>query len=132
MRVLVDTQILLWLAWEEREKLSEKAVALLDDPNVELYFSIASLWETEIKAHLNKPDFDVDIEALEQGLFEVGFKMLPIKLQHLLALRHLPHIHRDPFDRLLLAQAEAEQLFFLSADRIMDKYQKPFVIAAYH
>lgn len=131
MKYLVDTQILLWLAWNEREKLSEQAINLLEEPHNELYFSLASLWEIEIKANLNKPGFEIDVVELEQGLIDVGFKMLPISLRHIVKLRELPPIHRDPFDRLLLAQAETEQLFFLSADRIMAQYQKHFVIPAH-
>lgn len=131
MKFLADTQILLWLAWDNKEKLSQQAIDLLSDPHNEFYFSIASLWEIQIKSNLNKPDFQIDIEELEQGLLDVGFKMLPISVKQILKLRNLPLIHRDPFDRILLAQSEAEQLLFLSADRMMTKYQKPFVISAY-
>ncbi|CAM2799312.1 isopropylmalate isomerase [Glaesserella parasuis] len=128
MKILVDSHILLWLAWDKKENLSPQAVELLDDPTSEIYFSLASLWEIAIKSSLGKPDFDIDVEALEQGLIQVGCRMLAIELPHILKQAQHPFIHRDPFDRLLMAQAEVENVFFMTADTMILKYQKPYII----
>lgn len=130
MKILLDSHILLWLAWDKKENLSPQAVELLDDPTSEIYFSLASLWEIAIKSSLGKPDFDIDVEALEQGLIQVGCRMLAIELPHILKQTKLPFIHRDPFDRLLIAQAEVENIFFMTADTMILKYQKPYIIDA--
>lgn len=128
MKILLDSHILLWLAWDKKENLSPQAVELLDDPTSEIYFSLASLWEIAIKSSLGKPDFDIDVEALEQGLIQVGCRMLAIELPHILKQAQYPFIHRDPFDRLLMAQAEVENVFFMTADTMILKYQKPYTI----
>ncbi|MDG6311709.1 type II toxin-antitoxin system VapC family toxin [Glaesserella parasuis] len=128
MKILVDSHILLWLAWDKKENLSPQAVELLDDPTSEIYFSLASLWKIAIKSSLGKPDFDIDVEALEQGLIQVGCRMLAIELPHILKQAQYPFIHRDPFDRLLMAQAEVENVFFMTADTMILKYQKPYII----
>ena len=128
MKILLDSHILLWLAWDKKENLSPQAVELIDDPTSEIYFSLASLWEIAIKSSLGKPDFDIDVEALEQGLIQVGCRMLAIELPHILKQTKLSSIHRDPFDRLLIAQAEVENIFFMTADTMILKYQKPYII----
>ncbi|MWQ14035.1 PIN domain-containing protein [Glaesserella parasuis] len=128
MKILVDSHILLWLAWDKKENLSPQAVELLDDPTSEIYFSLASLWEIAIKSSLGKPDFDIDVEALEKGLIQVGCRMLAIELPHILKQAQYPFINRDPFDRLLMAQAEVENVFFMTADTMILKYQKPYII----
>lgn len=128
MKILLDSHILLWLAWDKKENLSPQVVELLDDPTSEIYFSLASLWEIAIKSSLDKPDFDIDVEALEQGLIQVGCRMLAIELPHILKQAQYPFIHRDPFDRLLMAQAEVENVFFMTADTMILKYQKPYTI----
>lgn len=130
MKILLDSHILLWLAWDKKENLSPQAVELLDDPTSEIYFSLASLWEIAIKSSLGKPDFGIDVEALEQGLIQVGCRMLAIELPHILKQAQYPFIHRDPFDRLLMAQAEVENVFFMTADTMILKYQKPYIIDA--
>ncbi|ACL32029.1 type II toxin-antitoxin system VapC family toxin [Glaesserella parasuis] len=128
MKILLDSHILLWLAWDKKENLSPQVVELLDDPTSEIYFSLASLWEIAIKSSLGKPDFDIDVEALAQGLIQVGCRMLAIELPHILKQAQYPFIHRDPFDRLLMAQAEVENVFFMTADTMILKYQKPYII----
>lgn len=128
MKILLDTHILLWMAWDKRERFSAQALALLEDPNNELYFSLASLWEISIKSALGKPDFDVDVSELEKGLITAGFRTLPITLAHILKQAELPLIHRDPFDRMLIAQAEIENYLFLTADSLIMQYHKPFAM----
>lgn len=128
MKLLLDTHILLWVAWDKRDKLSSQAITLLEDPTNELYFSLASLWELAIKSSLGKPDFEIDVEEFEEGLITAGFRTLPIALPHILKQTTLPLIHRDPFDRMLLAQAEVENYLFLTADNLILQYHKPFVM----
>ncbi|MFT8690964.1 type II toxin-antitoxin system VapC family toxin, partial [Acetobacter orientalis] len=104
MRLLLDTHLLLWAAGEP-DKLSARARTLMEDPGNDLVFSAASLWEITIKTGLGRADFQVDPHLLRRGLIENGYEELPITSQHALAVRHLPDVHRDPFDRILVAQA---------------------------
>ncbi|MCP2040772.1 PIN domain nuclease of toxin-antitoxin system [Neisseria sp. HSC-16F19] len=130
MKILMDTHVLLWLAFDEKHKLSPLSVALLDDFANELYFSLVSLWEIAIKSGLGKSDFAVDAALLHKGLLSVGCRELPIQLPHITQSAALPMLHKDPFDRLLLAQAQVENLHFLSADARIHEYGLPFIIKA--
>ena len=119
--LLVDTHLLLWWA-AMPEQLPEAARNRLESTDQPLVFSVASLWEVAIKASLAREGFQVDPTALRLGLLQESFRELPIQADHVLAVRHLPWIHRDPFDRLLVAQAQSEGLRLLSADRILLGY----------
>ena len=130
MKILLDSHILIWLAFDDRTQLSPQAIDLLEDFNNELYFSVASLWEISIKSSLGKPNFQLDVEQLEQGLLSIYCRELPIELTHIVKSSSYPFLHKDPFDRLLMAQAECENFYFLTADRAIIGYQKPFVINA--
>ena len=98
---------------------------MLEDPDHTPIFSVASLWELVIKAALHRPDFNVQPGLLRRALLEAGWLELPIKAQHVLAVADLPHLHRDPFDRLLLAQANAESLLLITADQQLAQYPGP-------
>lgn len=124
MNLLLDTHILLWAAGEPH-KLPAKAVELLDTPANPLYFSAASIWEVVIKNGLSRPDFHVDPHLLRRGLLDNGYLELPISSQHTLAVCHLPDIHKDPFDRILVAQAESEGFLLLTSDEMVAKYPGP-------
>ena len=87
-----------------------------------LVCSVVSLWEVAIKAFLGRSDFQVNPLALRMGLLQEGFRELTIQVEHVLAVQHLPWIHRDPFDRLLVAQAAQERLGLLTADRTLVGY----------
>lgn len=87
-----------------------------------IWFSVVSIWEMAIKASLGREDFQVNPPALRLGLLEQGFRELPIQVNHVLAVQHLPRIHRDPFDRLLVTQAAQERLSLLTADRTLLSY----------
>lgn len=87
-----------------------------------MHYSVVSVWEVAIKSSLGRPDFQIDANALRQGLQREGFRELPIAAEHVLAAQHLPWIHRDPFDRLLVVTARQEQLELLSADRTLCGY----------
>jgi len=119
MKLLLDTSILLWLAADLLPQSAE--VHVLDESN-ELYFSPASIWEIVIKRGLNRPDFEVDPSLLCSGLIDNGYEQLPITSRHVLLTGDLPPLHKDPFDRLLLAQSAAEGMTLLTSDCIMAKY----------
>lgn len=124
MKWLLDTHLLLWAAGRP-EHLSTEARALLEAPESELLFSAANLWEITIKRALGRDDFQVDGRVLRRGLLDNGYLELPITSQHALAVELLPPIHKDPFDRLLLAQASVEGIVLLTADPILARYPGP-------
>lgn len=118
---LLDTQLLLWLAIAP-ERLPATLRADLSDRRLPLLFSVVSLWEVAIKTSLGKPGFLVDAAELRHGLKQQGLQELGIEPEHCLLVRHLPWIHRDPFDRLLVAQAIHHNLNLLTADRALRGY----------
>ena len=124
MNLLLDTHILLWAA-AEPDKLSPEAATLISNESNRLYFSAASLWEVVIKNGLGRPDFHVDPHLLRRGLVDNGYSELPITSQHALAVSHLPDIHKDPFDRILVAQAETEGFLLLTSDELVARYPGP-------
>ena len=121
MKLLLDTHVLLWAAGAP-EQLSAPARALLADAANDLLFSAASVWEITIKRSLGRADFRVDPRLLRRGLLDNGYAELPVTSAHALAVEHLPGLHRDPFDRLLIAQAQAEGLLLVTADDQVAQY----------
>jgi PIN domain nuclease of toxin-antitoxin system len=121
MRLLVDTHLLLWAAARSR-RLPKEARLLLEDPANEILFSAASLWEIVIKAALRQPDFTVDVALLRPALAEMGFAELPVSGAHAERLATLPPIHKDPFDRMLVAQGLVEPLVLLTNDGVLAAY----------
>ena len=124
MSVLLDTHILLWAAGQPH-RLPSVARVLLEDPESEPMFSAASLWEIAIKHGLCRPDFTVDPRLLRRGLLENGYTELPVTGAHAVAVDLLPAIHTDPFDRMLVAQAQIEGLTLLTADPVVGRYPGP-------
>lgn len=124
MKLLLDTHLLLWAAGEP-DKLSARAKALMEDQHNVLLFSAASLWEITIKAGLGRADFQIDPHLLRRGLIENGYQELPITSQHALMVGQLPDVHRDPFDRILVAQATVEGLLLLTHDPLVQAYPGP-------
>jgi PIN domain nuclease of toxin-antitoxin system len=122
VKLLLDTHLLIWAA-DGIERLPLGALALMADPENELLFSVASLWEIAIKSGLNRPDFKVDARMLRRGLIDNGYGELPILSAHVVAIDALPLIHKDPFDRLLIAQANVEGVTLLTDDAIVAQYQ---------
>lgn len=98
---------------------------MIAEPRNTLWFSAASLWEITIKRTLGRPDFRVDPHLLRRALLDHGYGELPITGQHALATAHLPPIHEDPFDRLLVAQAEVEGALLLTTDATVARYPGP-------
>jgi len=124
VKLLLDTHLLLWAA-EGIERLPARARTLMKAPENELYFSVASLWEIAIKSSRGRPDFEVDARLLRRGLIDNGYKELAIFSEHAVAVDALPLIHRDPFDRMLVAQAIAEGMMLLTSDATVAKYPAP-------
>ncbi|MDP4029541.1 MAG: type II toxin-antitoxin system VapC family toxin [Gallionella sp.] len=121
MILLLDTHLLLWAAGEP-QRLSAKARALLLDPSNQLVFSSASLWEISIKNGLERSDFNVDLRRLWRMLLVNGYRELPVTSEHTIEVNDLPPLHKDPFDRILVAQARVEGWTLLTADKAVAKY----------
>ncbi|MES2297391.1 MAG: type II toxin-antitoxin system VapC family toxin [Pseudomonadota bacterium] len=124
MKLLLDTHLLLWAAGQPG-KLPVLARALLDDMANELLFSAASLWEVVIKRRLGRTGFRVDPHLLRRGLLDNGYRELAITSEHAIAVDGLAPLHKDPFDRILIAQAIVERITLLSADPLVAQYHAP-------
>jgi PIN domain nuclease of toxin-antitoxin system len=124
MKLLLDTDVLLWAAGEPA-RLPASARRLLNDSGNELLFSAASLWEIAIKQNLGRKDFRVDARLLRRGLFDHGYQELPILSSHVVEVESLPAVHKDPFDRLLVAQATLEGILLLTLDSTVARYPGP-------
>jgi PIN domain nuclease of toxin-antitoxin system len=124
MRLLLDTHLLLWAAVEPG-RLSSAARKLMKDVGNELTFSAASFWEIAIKRSLGRSDFRVDPRLLRRGLLDNGYSELLIGSDHALAIDGLPRLHKDPFDRILIAQAMVEGITLLTADPLVAQYSGP-------
>jgi len=124
VRLLLDTHLVLWAAL--RVKMLPAGVAdILNDPANQLLFSVVSVWEVAIRFALRRADFTTDPVVLRQELLNNGYTELPITGPHAIAVAGLPPVHRDPFDRLLLAQALVEGLVPLTADPLLGRYPGP-------
>ena len=121
MILLVDTHLLLWAA-AQPQKLSKTARQVLEDPDAQLWFSAASLWEVAIKRGLRREDFRVEPRRLRRGLIDNGWRELAVSSEHTIAALTLPPIHKDPFDRMLLAQAQVEGLTLVTSDKVVARY----------
>ena len=127
MNLLLDTHVLLRAA--RGSDLSAGLRQLLEDQANRLVFSAASIWEIAIKSGLGRPDFDVPSGVFRRGLLEAGYQELPVTGVHAAALQGLPALHRDPFDRILVAQAMVESLTLVTADRTILTYPGPILAA---
>jgi len=122
VKYLIDTHVFLWMA-SEPGNLSVTAKQIIQQANNELYVSICSLWEMQIKHQLGKLELDLPLSELWQKQRDISsLQLLQVEETHVWALDKLPHHHKDPFDRLLIAQAVCENIPFMSADVIMDQY----------
>lgn len=127
MKLLLDTHLLIWAA-DDIKRVSPDARVLMADTENELLFSVVSIWEVAIKCGLNRPDFQVDARKLRRGLIDNGYIELPILGEHAVAIDGLPSIHKDPFDRMLIAQAMVEGVTLISNDATVARY--PGVVRA--
>jgi len=123
MRLLLDTHILLW-ALDEPTRLDQATRDALEDPTNEVLFSAASIWEIAIKVRLGRADFPVRPEAIADSARATGFTELPVRAATAALVADLPLHHRDPFDRLLVAQAIAEPARLYTADAILAPYSE--------
>jgi PIN domain nuclease of toxin-antitoxin system len=121
MKFLLETHLLLWIAGDTK-RLSAKARKLITEPTSELFFSAASLWEIAIKRGLGRDDFKVDARLLRRGLLDNGYREIPIGSEHAVAIDSLPPIHKNPFDRMLIAQAMVEGITLLTSDAVVAQY----------
>ncbi len=121
MKLLLDTHILLWAA-EGSNQLSSKGKSLIENPDNQLYFSSASLWEIAIKNKLGRADFKVDLAVLRRSLLDNGFEEIAINSAHAINVEALPDIHKDPFDRMLLSQTLLEGVTLVTADNLVAQY----------
>ena len=122
MNVLIDTHVFIWWTTEPR-RLSAMVSGLLTDPSTTVLLSFASIWEMQIKLTLGKLRFETALsELVDDEINRNRFELLPIKLSHIYAVDSLPLHHRDPFDRLLIAQSKIEDIQILSIDEVFDDY----------
>ena len=121
MILLLDTHILLWAAYTPG-RLPEDITRMMDDPQNQPLFSAASIWEIAIKSGLGRDDFEVDAKTFRRALLENGYGELAITGTHAGAVSDLQPIHRDPFDRILVAQAKTEGITLLTADITVARY----------
>ncbi len=124
MKLLLDTPLLVWAA-ADSFRLSAQVRVLLDDERNEPVFSVASIWEIAIKSGLKRQDFEIDARLLRRELLDNGFEELLITSEHVIATAALPSIHKDPFDRLLVAQSIVEGITLLTADPLVGQYPAP-------
>jgi PIN domain nuclease of toxin-antitoxin system len=124
LKLLLDTHVLLWVIAESR-RLSAAARSFIGDPDHELVFSAVSLWEIAIKTGRGRNDFRVDPGLLRRSLFDNGYAELPMTGAHAAALTVLPAVHKDPFDRMLVAQATVEGLTLVTSDPAVASYPGP-------
>jgi PIN domain nuclease of toxin-antitoxin system len=122
--ILIDTHVLLWAA-AGHDRIPANLLKRLLDEKVQPMFSSASIWEVVIKNALGREDFKVDPTLLRRGLLENGYQELPISSVHALAVGKLPNLHRDPFDRILVAQANEEGFELLTVDQTLAAYPGP-------
>lgn len=121
MRLLLDTHLLLWTAGKSH-MLSKEAVELIAAPDNEIAYSVVGLWEIVIKNRLGRRDFSVDLPLLRRRLLDNGYRELSVVGEHAIALEALPLHHRDPFDRILIAQAMVEGMTLLTVDAALASY----------
>lgn len=124
MRLLLDTQVVIWLI-EGEPRLPAYARGVIEDPTSDITLSVASLWEIAIKFGRRRPDFRHAPGVIRAAAQRAGWKELPIRAEHVIDVANLPAIHGDPFDRLLVAQARVEGLVLLSADATLLGYGDP-------
>ena len=123
MRFLLDTHLILWAA-SSPQRLSSTARTILYDPESDLLFSPVSLWEVAIKRNLRRNDFQVDPLLLFRGLVASGYRELPVRSEHAIAAGDLPPLHKDPFDRMLVAQSLVDGVTLLTSDPVVARYSE--------
>jgi PIN domain nuclease of toxin-antitoxin system len=121
VKYLLDTHALIWF-FNGDEQLSKKAALAIADPNAQKYASIASVWELAIKTNLGKMSFEKGAKGFLDLVYRNNFKLVGIESRHVFELEKLPHIHKDPFDRILIATAVCDNMQFITRDELIQKY----------
>ncbi len=121
MKFLLDTHLLLWAAGQP-ERLSKSARELIENPDNVLFFSAASIWEIAIKSSLGREDFKADSRLIRRGLIDNGYQEIAISSEHAAGVQALPLFHKDPFDRLLIAQSLSEGMPLVTVDPLLSQY----------
>jgi len=127
VKLLLDTHILLWSAGQP-DKLSDKARSLLLDASNTLFFSAASIWEIVIKRGLGRDDFKVDPQRLRKQLVINGYEEIAVSSDHAIAVDILASLHKDPFDRILIAQARSEGMLLMTSDILISQYGDGIIV----
>ena len=127
MRVLVDTHVLIWMAMESMEKLSPLAITMVGSKENDVWFSAISILEIAIKQSLGRSDFNLDAATIRQAFLDIGFRELTVNGDQSAYVARLPILHRDPFDRLLVAQANVEGMTLITADAQVARYPGPIL-----
>jgi PIN domain nuclease of toxin-antitoxin system len=127
MRALLDTHVFLWFIFSD-SRIQQSWIDVVENPLSEVYLSIGSLWEIAIKSSIGKLTLEPSIDQIVQDhVLARGLKVLPVTIPHIMAVQGLPHHHRDPFDRLIIAQSIIEKLPIITSDSQFDKYDIPRV-----
>lgn len=126
MKLLLDTHLILW-GGEEPERLSQTAVRMITDPANTLYFSAVNIWEVAIKRAAQPDRFSADPDLLRQALLDSGYEEMAVTSVHAVGVAKLPLLHKDPFDRILLAQAMIEGATLLTSDKRLAAYPGPIL-----
>ncbi len=129
--ILLDTHFLLWSVYTP-DRLPHALRSRLENAGQAVSFSLASVWEVAIKSSLKRPDFAVNARAFHRELVSIGFAELPLTAQHVIRVSTLPWIHRDPFDRLLVAQAAVDGLKLHTADAALAGYGRMVKMVRFH
>jgi len=120
-RILLDTHVLVWAALTPG-RIPAEAAEQIESSSNQVHFSLVSIWEVAIKYALGRNDFNLPPQVLRESLFRFGYLELPIAPEHVIAVAKLPNHHRDPFDRLLVAQAQTEGLTLMTTDKTLARY----------
>lgn len=131
MKLLLDTHILLWTL-SNHEWLSEKARKLIENPDNEIYYSVASIWEIEMKYLAHPGQMDFTSEQTVEYCKASGFYQAPLKEEHIFCLKNLKRpaaapVHKDPFDKIMICQAMVENMLFLTHDHLLPDYNEPCI-----
>lgn len=124
MKFLLDTHFVIWVPVDDR-RISSQARAILRNPADQFVFSVTSIWEIAIKRGLHRRDFMFDPREIRRLLIENGYEELTLQSRHVVAVDSLARIHKDPFDRILIAQAMVEGITLLTADPVIARYPGP-------
>ena len=127
MKYLLDTHVVLWFLNGEKTHLSNTAKNIIEDQRNIKFVSLASIWEVGIKIGIGKLEFPGNTSGFVKQIENNGFKFLPITTDDIITIEQLPHIHKDPFDRLLIATALAEQMTLITDDDNVARYDVPII-----